>query len=238
MQRVRVLLFLLLVSLALSPQPVFADSVLNDLLPSVFGPRDRGPKPEETLIAPFAQDAGATRRMTTEQEKALAKPENLAPITVAHRSRAYMQQWAADQAASILTYNPADSDPGSKDGTVAQAEKYKKAWLESAQADVQALLTTPYFTERLGNRNLRIKGFVQTTATVQNEGLFGDAYRWLVDVPVTITFFPQGAAADDALKSTGYETTTVMMRLQIVRVATGYPDGCAVERFTNTAPMP
>lgn len=228
--------FLISLFLICIPIPVLADSILNDLAPSVFGVRDRGSKPEDTLIAPFADDKTLPKN---DQKNLITETNNaLISLTVPHQDRAFMTQWAATQSSSIFTYNPYNLSNDSTDGPTAQTALLKKLFLPSAQADVQALFSLPYFANRLNNQKMQIKAFVETPAIIQNEGVFGNAYRWLIDVPVTITFYPNGYINDQITRANQFETKTMTVRVQIVRVSGEYPDGCVIERFTTSLPLP
>lgn len=217
---------------------VFADSILNDLAPSVFGERSRGPKPEETLIAPFIDQKISPYQDQGTKGSLPQNLKNVIPLTVPHQDRAFMMEWVSTQVAGILTFNPHDLSSTSSDGSAAQTALFKKVFLEKAKADVQTLLALPYFTDRLYTKKMRIKAFVQTPAIIQNEGVFGDVYRWLVDVPVTMTFYPDGYIKDQVRRSSTFETKTITVRVQVARVSGEYPDGCAIESFTTSTVLP
>lgn len=228
--------FLISLFLIYIPLPVLADSILNDLAPSVFGARDRGPKPEDTLIAPFADDKIPSKN---DQKNLITETNNASiSLTVPHQDRTFMTQWAATQASSVFTYNPYNIANDSTDGPTAQTALFKKSFSSPAQADIQALFALPYFANRLNDQKMQIKAFVDTPATIQNEGVFGNVYRWLIDVPVTITFYPSGYINDQITRSNKFETKTMTVRVQIARISGEYPDGCVIERFTTSTPLP
>ncbi len=232
-------IFMMTLSVVSSAQ-VRADSLLNDIMPSVFGERDRGSKPEETLIAPFAQDDQGSRMVKPDEAADLKHPENLMSVTLPNHESLYMTTWADDIVARVMSYNLEGITQNRTQDLTAREKLLKEFFLPSGILNVNAVFQDPYFQERLVQKSMRIQAFVETPATIQNEGVFGGVYRWLIDVPVTITFFPQGDVQYKGAqaKASLYETKKITIRLQIGRVASGYPDGIAIESFTFVGAMP
>lgn len=225
------------------------DTFLNDWFPSIFGERDKTPKPQETLIAPFAQNKQQSRVLSGAERKALTSPENSVPITEPHRSDKYILNWASERAAGVFIYNTDQIKQRlTKNGT--DLKKIPTAQLGEFLLDQHFNILPPYFmpeavksvqaymdqsgmlTAMRGQQ--QIQAFTKTTPQMMNEGVFSNAYRWLIDIPVTYSIMPPGMDNYMGKNRPTPTTQNIVIRVQIVRTqaADAYVDGMAIETFT------
>lgn len=232
--RPRLFLLFLILSVAAGsmPVPAKADSILNVWFPQIFGPPETGPRPQDTLIAPFAQDqTGKTRSLSDQERKDLNSPENIVPITQPHRSNKYIGDWASLITSESLTF---DSD---------KVEDHLKAldkdFVPAAKQEFMDYLTRSKTLEGMKARRERIQAYTGTVPTLLNEGEFAGSYRWLYDVPVITTQLPNSARGYSGKVKPQTFTQNLIIRLQIGRAKTGFKEGMAIEHWSVVgAPTP
>jgi hypothetical protein len=226
----RVLLMLVFMMGAgiLVPPGARADSVLNHVLPSIFGPPTTGPKPEETLIAPFAQNVQQTRTLTEKDLGALIAPENAIPIDQAHRAKTYVADWAGAQVMMALNNNPGADEKA----RAARLKDITAAFLPTGRQGLEAYEAQNNLAQ-LGAQGQKIVAFSKSSPLLSFDGVHQGAFRWVVDVSVTLSILPVDLKNYQEKNRDGTaHIQTMMVRVQIVRVASGYPAGMAIESFT------
>lgn len=204
--------------------PAKADSFLNDWLPQVFGERDKGPKPEETLQAPFATGSAAARPLTEAEKEAAANPENMVPLNQPHRATKYIGEWAAATVAGAMSLEPATLNE--------HLDAQGKTFIPQALEEFKGYLSKTGILASLQVHNQQMQAFVGGDPTLLNEGVFQDSYRWLYDVPLTVTVMPSGTKTYKGNESKT-STQKLTVRIQIGRAkGPGAPDGMAIEHWT------
>ncbi len=158
-----------LMAMIISTAPVMADSLLSRLFPTVFGPPDTGPKAEETLVAPFAQNTTGTKTLSPADIKALSTPENKVPIDQPHRSKAYVAQWVADKTAQILTYNPVDPAPEARENLKTRESLMATSISPSGAADIAAYFTQINLVETLSANQQKLVTYVKNTSLYRTQ---------------------------------------------------------------------
>ena len=100
----------LILNFGLTSSPAQAESFLNYILPSIFGEPDTGPKPEDTLRAPFG---GPTPKNQTKTEAGLMNMYDEMPgnkntdmVSVAHRSPDQVGEWITGIVTQVMTIDP------------------------------------------------------------------------------------------------------------------------------------
>lgn len=208
-------------------QPARADSFLNYMFPSIFGPPDKGPKPEKTLVAPFAQNNDGTtppRELTADERKAMASPENMIPVDQPHRSTKYIAEWASETVADAMSFDGI--------GVAQHLKDMDNNFVPFGKQEFQTYLATSHTLETLNSQQQRMQAFVKTEPTLLNEGNFGGVYRWLFDVPVTVSMIPSSMRTYSGKNKAIPVTQNLVVRIQVGRVKEGFKDGIAIERWT------
>ncbi len=95
------------------PAPARAESFLNHVAPWLFGAPDEGPKPEDTLLAPFGADKPAPAGQTKGQDSLMKmydpqkSAEDTSSLNTAHRSSEQIGEWVTNITTQSLTIDPA-----------------------------------------------------------------------------------------------------------------------------------
>lgn len=244
-------LFLVACVLLTAALPAHADDTfLNDWFPSIFGERDKGPKPQDTLIAPFAQNTQKTRVLSTTEKQALTSPENNLPVTVPHRSAKYIAEWVSERVTGVFIYEPeqikvtlqrAGTDlkqiPAAQMGEFLLQKRLDQLKEDFTDAGAKGV------TDYLGQANIlsamkskqQVQAFARNVPQIMNEGVFNDVYRWLIDVPVTVTVLPPGMENYMGKNAKVLPTSqNLVIRVQVARTPAsgGYASGMVIETFT------
>lgn len=196
----------------------------------LFGDIRTGPSPENTGVASFV----SPDQMPTPNSIPLGTTEAVVPLNKAHLDDVDLVAWATEQVIAGLTLHPNDLSPGKGK----RATQLSENFTGSGRADL-----AKFFAPWGGEQNLIAKGFETSAFTthipgrsdVQNKGVFGDVYRWLVDIPVTVTVLPAGQNSyRGAMGTQNVTTKTYTIRVQVGRAPTnkGAPTGAVIERFT------
>ena len=207
--------------------PARADTFLNYFFPSIFGPPTPGPKPEETLVAPFAKPpAEGVKRLTLEERiaKSRSSPENTLPVDQPHRSSKYISEWAAMSVADALSFD----NTGYQD----HLKKMDALFVPNGKQEFANNMVSSDLLSQLQAQQQRMQAFVKTTPTLLNEGNFGGVYRWLFDVPVTVSMIPSGMRTYSGKVKIEPVTRDLVIRIQVGRAQGAFTDGVAIERWT------
>lgn len=157
--------------------------------------------------APFAEQTAVIEESAEEIETDA--------VTKAHRTRREMQAWIVASVSELLNLDNANKDtifaaakPYFTPAAFTQYEAYLKG--DNVLADVEA-------------GRLKLGAIVDQTPQLMNEGVIGNAYRWLYDVPVMVTRAPyQGAP----------QTTRATLRIQLGRAGDDVnPDKMVIESW-------
>lgn len=159
--------------------------------------------------APFAEQTAVI-------EEAAEDIENDA-VTKAHRTRREMQTWIVRSASELLNL-----DNANKDMVFTAARPYFTA---TAFGQYEAYLKANDMLSEIEAGRLRLGTIVDQTPQLMNEGVIGNSYRWLYDVPVLMTRTPtQGQGTP--------QTTRATLRLQLGRIAEDRnPDKMVIESW-------
>jgi len=108
----------------------------------------------------------------------------------------------------------------------------KRGMNETAWNDYQAFITRSQTLESLKANKMEMTAFTEQQPLLLNEGVVGGRYRWLFEVPVTLSFVPEGASSYDRFKP---YNQYVIVTLQLGRVRFGEgADELMVESFKIT----
>lgn len=201
----------------------------------LFGEYRTEPSPEYTGLAPFSSN-----NQTQVQEK-LDHPEARVPVTQAHLDDEALVSWGLDQVLTSLTHAPFDTSEKGKGALEARSTALQKTFAPSGVNDlVVALQQVAADTGLVGARKqlIAFSNLIPGPESVRNKGVFGGAFRWLVDIPVTVSAVPTGVHNYRSLGRGDATTRFYTLRLQIGRVpaSTQYPYGMVIEHFTVLTP--
>ncbi len=231
---------------AFSP-PAQASSPLNKWFPSVFGPEDTSPQPQDTLQAPFAATAAApaseadlspSQKILMDiysqggQDAARAAGDTI-PLTQPHRSPDQIAAWAIDAVSGALSLKAATADPAGHAKTL------------QTSFDTYALEELQSYMDRAGlyayskTNNININAFAEGKPRFVTEGNVQGAYRWKVEIPTMLSYVPANITT---LRGAKLQSQHVLVDVQIRRAsvkpasardtAVTAPDGLLIERFS------
>lgn len=190
---------------------------LTDWLNKLFG-KDNAPKPEETLIAPFADKGVAVINGPT--------PQTLtASIRSPHRASRDIGVWAVTAVSNAMSF-PAGSSAGQL--------KDKQSLFDAKGFDgYAAFVNTSGLLNSPDGETYDIRGFVPQEPVLLNEGELDGAYRWLFELPVMVTYQRPGLTE---YKDARPLVRSFKIRLQVGRVAEGGgEEGILIESWDGQA---
>ncbi len=209
-------------------RPAYAlPDLLKKWFPQYFGAEDTGPQPEDTLQAPFADPGaqtapagealgglyGSDKVTGTESGGTLEKP---------HRNQEQIGEWLVKAVSEMFNFDVNNYDQ--------HLRLLATGMDRQALLDFQTFLQNSNVLKTLQSGEVMIHNFVSETPLLLNKGVIAGRYRWLFEMPVTLTFLPKGEKAD-------YETTkpvnqNVIVTMQVMRVPVGQGvDELMIESF-------
>lgn len=209
--------------------PAYADSPLNTLFPWLFGPPDEGPKPEDTLQAPFGDKPAAKKEKSELMEMYdEGRPKNNAvSLDQPHRNAEQVGDWVTGVVTQALTIDPNTFEKVSVD--------VAKNFTPYAQQEYKNFLSNRRILELLKNNNMKLTAFAETKPVLLQEGALEGSYRWLMRVPVMLTYYDRVTTTLKNNKKPIAQTQRVVVTMQIGRVQKRAVDGTddiLIERWT------
>ncbi len=192
--------------------------ILEFLFPTL---RNNGPQPSETLQAPFADPQEIKKE---DADKPKAAPETSIPLEFPHRSGNAISAWAVMAVSESLMF-----DEKTYSETLKDTEKYFSSNGRAAYMKSLAALNVPEVAQ---SSKYALRSFVIKDPLLLNEGKVDDRFRWLYDVPVSLTTMERGVKTYDDAKPT---TRDVRIRVQLGRTdRADNPDGMWIETWEAT----
>lgn len=168
--------------------------------PAIFV-EDKTPKPEDTLIAPFADDAGVMQNTNT------ALPVNDVPLDQPHRTADEVGAWVTTVVSSTLSFDAADFNESQK--------RIEDFFTPEGLASYRSFLDSAGYRARIVNEGDSMGNFIQEDPFLLNKGTAGGTYHWLFEVPVMVSFLP-GGRKDVRTETTRNEE--ILINVDVVRV--------------------
>ncbi|HNS45372.1 MAG TPA: DotI/IcmL family type IV secretion protein [Alphaproteobacteria bacterium] len=192
-----------------SAQPSEAKSFWEVL----FGDKqeDQGPRPEQTLQAPFIDpNAKPTSKMMDiyEQGGKHDGPNTLS-LDQPHRSPEAIAQWASGIVDQAMSFSP-DGLPTLQKTLAADFSSY-------GMQEYQAYLQKAGIVQTLTTNNLKILSISDGSAQVLREGVVSGSYHWLVQVPIMATFYDQKLAKINDKYAKNGQNQDIIIQVQIGR---------------------
>ena len=207
------------------------DSFLNYMLPWIFGEPETGPKPQDTLQAPFGKD---TPKIETQKQADLQKifeaerdsKTNMNELNLPHRSPEQIGEWITSIATQALTIEPATFED--------KTNNFGGFFLPYAMQEYRNYLTNNQVLESLRANNMRLTAFAESKPILIQEGVLDGTYRWLFRVPLMLTYYDKATTSlKDGKKAPTSQSQRVLVNVQIGRVPTKQlAEGMAIERWS------
>lgn len=213
------------------PSPAQADdSFLNYILPWIFGEPSKGPKPEDTLQAPFGNEkvkVDASNKLMDIYDAEDAAEHTEGGLALAHRSAEQVGDWVTGIVTQAMTINPETYNDDVK--------KYTGWFLPYALQEYNAYLGTNQTVETLRSNSMRLTAFAESKPVLVQEGVLEGSYRWLFRVPVMLTYYDLATASLKGRKPMS-QTQRVFVNVQVGRIASNkLAEGMAIERWSVVA---
>lgn len=145
-----------------------------------------------------------------------------------------VQHMSTTEVSTVLTQIIAESlslNANNYDSVVAAQQKY---FTPAAYQQYLAFLTQTNMKQTLTEQNLQSGAFPEQDPLELNSGVFGTAYKWLLEAPVTMSFVKRGTQ--------GYENTAItsqnrrfVLRTQFTRVKDADPNAIKIEIWQVSA---
>jgi len=117
--------------------------------------------------------------------------------------------------------------------TIAGMEKY---FVAGAYQDYKNFLQTSSIETTLASQGVQSGAYVEGPPLELNRGIFGGAFKWVFEVPVTISFLPVGATTYRD-EEAGVQNRRILLRVQFARVEDAKdPDAIKIEIFQVLPP--
>lgn len=180
----------------------FFEDMYNDIFHA-----EKDPDLSGTLIAPFA-DKARLESLPEQQKKTGVLSINQSPLDQAHLSAHDLSGWLLSAIPQCLSFT-ADSYPE-------HIKTLSTGFSDNGLAQLNAWVTTTGILSSLQNNGLQLNGFVSETPFLLNEWVVNGRYRWLFEIPVMVSFVPQGAVSYS--QANNIKTQHLILTLQLGRV--------------------
>lgn len=220
----RKIFVLTLVSLFLfSAQPAQAENPLQKWFPFLFPQQETGPRPEETLQAPFSTGAPDVKQIPG-GEAWQENSESTLGLDVSHRATREISEWAVTAVSQALTF---ESDDYQVD-----LQKLKTLFDEPGYAQYTAFLQDNKIMNVLTSGKFYVRSFVQDSPLLLNEGAVDGRFRWLYEIPVMISYMDRDMTNYDKAEPVSQK---LVLRVQLGRKAESpdNPHGLLIESWTG-----
>ncbi len=183
----------------------------------------------ETGVAPFA-DPGEGEAQTVELVPGVVyDPLGGAgsvteKLDIVHANEGAVSEWVSMAVTEALTFTLA----GYADHRAGLA-----AFMNAnAVAEYGNFLETTRILGLMRTNDFEVRTFPGNVPFLRTHGAIGGRYRWVYDVPVSMTFLPIGATSYEELEEDQYQFEELTIRVQIGRTPPGVGrDGLAVETW-------
>ncbi len=205
-------------------------------LPKVFDEDHGQPKPEETLQAPFADPALRQPLQENSLGIAYTPPTNVnteETLSVPHRTKEELSAWLINAVSEVLNVDPVK---------YAEHLKFLETGMDPyAIKDYDAFMKSTNILPMLEAKGMEMRSFVEEDPSLLNAGVLEGRYRWLFEMPVTLSFLPRNTTSYRQLDQSDLSRESVIVKVQIGRSTSGQAEGVVIEtwearRRKNTTP--
>ncbi len=175
-------------------------------------------KAPKTMIAPFVQTAGAPAPMVKTVQGRL-KTHNFSGRDIANKLDMILPE--------ILTFHQ---------GTIAKGKvSARKYFTDSGYAQYLQFLASSGMEQGIATQDLQSGVFMERPPLEISAGVFGESYKWLMEVPVILNFIPRTVQTYRSAEVPQSRKFTLRIQLTRVQDATD-PDAVKIEIWQATAP--
>jgi len=201
-------------SVIIPQQPAHA-GVLDFFFPSL---RDVEAGPAETLKAPFADIEEGEDGDTQKQMNGSSS----IPLNLPHRATADISGWVVTVVSEVMTFG---------DDYSAALDATKIYYDEGGRGQYDAFLEEKKIKNVMQSNKYDVRSFVSDTPLLLNEGAVQERYRWLYEVPLSVSYMKRGVKD---YKDVEPVNQNMVLRVQIGRSATAETDlGLQIERWSG-----
>lgn len=148
------------------------------------------------------------------------------PIDQPNRTARELAEWLNTAIPEILSLSGAQYDQ--------QIADVKKYFTEDGYAQFTGYVGEAGLYPALTAGDLRISAYVDSAPLLLNDGTVGGVYRWLYDVPVTMSYLPR--TATEYTVQTNAQVRQVTVRLQLGRIdKPDEPEAVRIESWAVSA---
>jgi hypothetical protein len=199
-------LALVALNLCRAPQTAHAN-ILEKLFPHVFGNvAEKEAEPAKTLVAPFANEGTKVAPEAMKNPMEQLTDKNV-PVDQANRSDKDVGSIISDTVAGLLMFDFSSYE--------ATKKKYATMIAPSAIAQHDAFMRSSGILRALEPGVLRLNNFVETRPVMLGKGVYGGTYRWLFEVPMTLTLLDKSAKGFNESRA---ESHSVLVKVQVARI--------------------
>ena len=198
-------------------QPAHAGKLLEFFFPSL---RDAGPDPSQTLKAPFAEDDVVA---ANEGGGAAHSEASMVPLHLPHRSEEIISTWVVTAVSDSLNFNGQNYQ-----------DDIKKSFVhfdDGGRSEFEAFLKDNKIMDVLQSSQYSVQSYVSAPPLLLNEGAVNKRYRWLYQVPVTVSYLKKGTTSYKGVEATNQH---FLLQVQVGRNEEAKGDlGTFVERWSG-----
>lgn len=230
-------LFIVLTIIGLSAAAGYAvthngfPDILAMAFPEIFDKDRDKPKPEETLLAPFATPESLAAHEKAADDNALKIPyepihgvNSDKALTEPHRTKDEIATWLLKAISEALNVTG--------DNYENHLAFLKTGMDDYAIADFQKFMNDSNILATLRANGLKLQVYVEEKPVMLNSGALENRYRWLLETPVTLSFLPRDMTTYKDVSSKDIMKEYVIVKTQVGRVAdTGSAEGVKIESW-------
>ncbi len=169
--------------------------------------------PPEGMVAPFGDVGTATGGYAAQSKKV---------------NDLSVQNYASRDIAFMLTEIVAEALSFDKSNFVYNSGQMEQHFTPAGYGQYKQFLTDTQFQQTIDASNLQSGAYVEQEPLELSSGVYGGSYKWLFEVPVTISFIPKDAetyrGAEDQAQNRRF-----LLRVQFTRVKDSDPNAVKIE---------
>jgi hypothetical protein len=203
--------------------------LLAQWMPSTFDPDYNKARPQDTLIAPFAEDT-ARRQKKAADDNALRIPfkptqgeSQDSMLNMPHRTKKEIGDWLVSKVSDIMNVTAEDYSQ--------HMEKLKPIMTEFAIRDYDSFMRSSNILGTIHQENLKLQSYVEEEPLMLNSGEADERYHWLFEMPVTLSFLPKDMGDYRTIKGAKIPNEYVILKAQVGRMPNAAEEGVMIETW-------
>lgn len=198
----------------------------SSIRPLIVAEENTGPKPEDTLEAPFGSDENIVQQSDLDLPYT-PHSDGFKKLDTPHRPAEEIAAWLEEILAELFALDPLKYEE--------KRTLMAKMMDGGAIHDFDSFLAKHNVLTILQNKNMVLSGFVEEQPTLIGEKTIDGTYRWVFRVPLTMTMLERDVNSYNEIDlDGGSRNTRLLVRVQLGRVAEGGVDGIEIERMGFT----